>query len=238
MVRPIQGLIFLLLLLTLPYGIRGQQFEVLPLTQSLIGTTGQTISIPIQIKNPAEKAQFFMIRLAEDDLRAGQKGYFCLNGTCLNSDISEITKRVEANSTLAGLTYIVETGLATGQSQLTFEITVKGGGSSSIQWPVTIMIDEKQPKNVVFRSKDIMIREIYPNPVTSTAYIDYELYNDKKSVKIVIHNILGTSMGEQELPYNENKAKILTEEFSPGIYFYTVYLDNEGLITRKMIVRR
>lgn len=218
--------------------MKAQHFEVLPLTQNLIGTTGKTVTIPIQIKNQGDKPQFFIVKLAEEDLRAGQKGYFCLNGTCLSADITEISKRVEGSSTLTGLTYVIETGLATGQSQLAFEIFVKGNQPGAIEWPVTIMVDEKQPKNVVFRSKEIMINEVYPNPVTTTAYIDYELYNEKKEAKIIIHNILGTSMGEQELSFNETRAKILTEEFPPGIYFYTVYLDNEGLITRKMVVRR
>ena len=238
MVKPLLSRVFIFLLLASTFLLKAQQFEVLPLTQSLIGSTGKTVSIPLQIKNQGEKPQFFIIRLTEDDLRAGQKGYFCLNGNCLSPDITEISKRIEGSSTLSGLTYVVETGLATGQSQLTFEFSIKGNPAGSIDWPVTIMVDEKQPKNVVFRSKDITIHEVYPNPVTSTAYIDYELYNEKKAAKIIIHNILGTSMGEQELSFNESRAKILTEDFSPGIYFYTVYLDNEGLITRKMVVRR
>lgn len=219
------------------YTLWGQNLELLPIPESLMGTTGQAIKIPIQLRNTGEKPQFYIIRVAEADLKAGQKGYFCLNGDCLTEDVTEISKRVEAFTTLSGLYYTLETGLATGQSHLTFEVSAKGS-SAPTQLPVTIMIDEKQPKNVVFKSKDIMIHEIYPNPASSTAYIDYELYNDRKEAKIVIHNILGTSMGEQELSSSENRAKILTEELSPGIYFYTVYLDNEGLITRKMVVRR
>jgi len=215
-----------------------QNFEVLPLSESLIGNPGQAIKIPIQIKNQTEKAQFYIIRLAESDLKAGQKGYFCFSGECLSEESFEVSKKIEAFSTLTELYYMVETGLATGSSQLKFEVFVKGNSQNVLDWPVSILIDEKQPKNVVFRSKDIMVREIYPNPVTTTAYLDYELYNEKKSAKIMIHNILGTSMGEQELSYNENKAKILTEELTPGIYFYTIYLDEEGIITRKLIVRR
>lgn len=215
-----------------------QNFEVLPLSESLIGNPGQAIKIPIQIKNQSEKAQFYIIRLAESDLKAGQKGYFCFNGDCLSEESFEVSKKIEGFSTLTGLYYMVETGLSTGLSQLRFEVFVKGSNQTLLDWPVSIMVDEKQPKNVVFKSKDIMVRELYPNPVTATAYLDYELYSEKKSAKIMIHNILGTSMGEQELSFNETKAKILTEELTPGIYFYTIYLDGEGIITRKMVVRR
>ena len=228
---------FCFLLCTASFSVSGQNLELLPIPESLMATTGQALKIPIQIKNSGEKAQFYLIKIADADLKTGQKGYFCLNGDCLTEEITEISKRVEAASTLTGLYYVLETGLATGQSQLLFEVSVRGS-TTITESTVTIMVDEKQPKNVVFKSKDIMIHEIYPNPVSSTAYIDYELYNERKAAKVVIHNILGTPMGEQELSSTENRAKILTDELSPGIYFYTVYLDNEGLITRKMVVRR
>jgi hypothetical protein len=215
----------------------GQSFEVTPLSETMIGTTGQSIKIPIQIKNTGDKAQFYIIRLSENDLKPGQKGYFCHNGTCLNEEVREISKRIEGFSSIQDLYYVIETGLITGQNQLIFEAGIKGAGTGQ-ELPVTIMIDENQPRNVVFKSRDLVVHEIYPNPSSSVAYIDYELFNDKKSAKILIHNILGTPLGEQELPSNDTRTKILTEDLSPGIYFYTVYLDNEGLITRKMVVRR
>ncbi|MFZ9980908.1 MAG: T9SS type A sorting domain-containing protein [Cyclobacteriaceae bacterium] len=215
----------------------GQAFEVIPVPETIIGTTGQSIKIPIQIKNTGDKPQVYTIRLSENDLKVGQKGYFCQSGTCLNEEIREISRRIEAFSSIQDLYYIIETGLVTGQNQLVFEAGIKGTGSDQ-DLPVTVMIDEKQPRNVVFKSPDLLVHEIYPNPSSSVAYVDYELYNDKKSAKILIHNILGTPLGEQELPANDTRTKILTEDLSPGIYFYTVYLDNEGLITRKMVVRR
>jgi hypothetical protein len=217
--------------------LQAQSLEIMPVPETLIGTTGQSIKIPIQVKNTGDKALNYLVRLTDSDLKPGQRGFFCLNGNCLNEDIREITKRIDAFSTLQDLYYVIETGLVTGQNQLIFEAGIKGNGSGT-ELPVTIMIDEKQPRNVVFKSRDLIVHEIYPNPSSSVAYIDYELYNDKKSAKILIHNILGTPLGEQELPANDTRAKILTEELSPGIYFYTVYLDNEGLITRKMVVRR
>lgn len=217
--------------------LQAQSIEILPVPETMIGTTGQSIKIPIQVKNTGDKAQNYIIRLAESDLKAGQRGFFCLNGNCLNEEIREITRRIDPFSTLQDLYFVIETGLVTGQNQLIFEAGVKGTGSGT-ELPVTIMIDEKQPRNVVFKSRDLVVHEIYPNPSSSVAYIDYELFNDRKSAKILIHNILGTPLGEQELPANDTRAKILTEEMSPGIYFYTIYLDNEGLITRKMVVRR
>jgi hypothetical protein len=45
-------------------------------------------------------------------------------------------------------------------------------------------------------------------------------------------------MNEFELPTAETHVKIQTEEFTSGIYFYTLYLDNNGILTRKLIIRK
>jgi hypothetical protein len=56
--------------------------------------------------------------------------------------------------------------------------------------------------------------------------------------KVVIHNILGKSLGEYELPNADTKIKIAIDEMPAGVYFYTIYLNNEGVFTRKLIVRK
>jgi hypothetical protein len=40
------------------------------------------------------------------------------------------------------------------------------------------------------------------------------------------------------MPYNERSIKILADNLSAGIYFYTLYIDNEGVMTRKLIVKK
>jgi hypothetical protein len=56
--------------------------------------------------------------------------------------------------------------------------------------------------------------------------------------KVVIHNILGSQVGHYELPVFETKVKIQADELTSGVYFYTVYLDNIGVLTRKLVVRK
>lgn len=196
------------------------------------------VKIPLQIKNTSNKTQFYIIRKTQGDLGGTQKGYFCLNDDCLESGVEEFSKRIEPGETISGLHYALETGLIAGQNNLKFEVFVRGNPLEMVEHAVTVSIEEKKEKLTVFRSKDITIHDVYPNPVSDYAFIEYQIINDSKKAKVVIHNILGRAMGDYELSSFENRVKIYTEDLAPGVYFYTIYLDNDGVLTRKLIVRK
>jgi hypothetical protein len=215
-----------------------QSFELLDRTEQYSTGISQTIRIPIKIKNTSEKAQFYIVRLTSNELSGTQKGYFCLDKTCLESGITEFSKKVEAGATLENLQYVLETGLVAGQYPIKFEVFAKGSISTLTEHSVNVMVEEKPAKSLVFQSKDITIHDLYPNPVNDQAFIEYRLHNEGIKAKMVIHNILGSSVIDLGLSYQETKVKIEASDMSPGVYFYTVYLDNVGVLTRKLIVRR
>ena len=215
-----------------------QGFDLLDRQETYQAAISETLKIPLKIKNNSDKPQFYIIRKANNDLEGTQKGYFCLDKNCLETEINEFSKRIEPGETLTGLYYALETGLVTGQNNLKFEIFVRGNLQSIIQHQVNISIDEHRTKLFIFQSKDITIQDVYPNPVADLAYFDYKIHTEAMKAKVVIHNILGSSIGDYELPNSENRIKITTDDFPSGVYFYTVYLDNAGVLTRKLIVRK
>lgn len=215
-----------------------QGFEWTERQESYQAGLGQTIRIPISIKNTSDKAQFFIVRKAQGDLGANQKGYFCLGDECLDPSLDQFSKRIEPGEALTNLYFTVETGLATTVNSFRFEVFPRGNPASGMEHSFSLAVDEKPAKSLVFQSKDITIHDVYPNPVTDQASIDYRIYNESLKAKVVIHNILGSPVGHYDLPVFETKVKIQADEFTSGVYFYTVYLDNVGVLTRKLVVRK
>ena len=218
--------------------VQGQFYEVSGIQPVVSGQISQTLRIPFKLKNTTEKAQLAVFRLADSDFRATQKGYFCIDNDCFESGTTEITRRVEPGATLGSVSFVLESGLVAGQNNLMFDVFFKGVAGTRQEFPVLFNIEEITHKSIVYKSPELTLHDLYPNPVSTMAYMDYELSRDALKAKVVIHNILGSAVGELELPYAETRAKISTEELPPGVYFYTVYLDNEGIITKKLIVRR
>ncbi len=205
---------------------------------SFQATLSEIVNIPLKIKNNTDKAQFYIIRKVSGDLGGTQRGYFCLDDNCLESDMNEFSKKIEPGQTITGLYYKLETGLVSGQNNLKFEIFKRGQFAEAMEHTVTVTVEERNERSLVFQSKDITIHDVYPNPVSNHAFIEYRIINESVKANVVIHNILGMAMGDYELPLFETRIKIYTEGLAPGIYFYTLYLDNDGVLTRKLIVRK
>ncbi|HMJ70712.1 MAG TPA: T9SS type A sorting domain-containing protein [Cyclobacteriaceae bacterium] len=215
-----------------------QSIEFIDRQDAYSGSVNETLAIPLRIKNTSDKAQFYIIRKVYSDMGTSQKGYFCIGKDCLDHGMDEFSKRLEPGETLEGLAYTLETGMLISQNSFKFEVFPRGNPSAAVEHNVSVSIEEKRGKTLVFQSKDITIHDVYPNPVSDLAFIDYTIHNEAVKAKVVIHNILGRTMNETELPTFETKIKIPAEDLATGIYFYTLYLDNNGVLTRKMIVRK
>jgi len=216
----------------------GQNFELIEPVETLQAATNQNIRVPIRIKNNTDKAQFYIIRKSKADLGESQKGYFCFENKCLDHSIDQVSKLVEPGETLQNFYFTLESGVQPTQTSIKLEIFPKGSPAELMEHNFLVVVEEKSIKNSVFQSKEITIYDVYPNPIQDQAFVDYKINFSSIKVKIVVHNILGKSMAEFELPYSENRLKILAEEFPSGVYFYTVYINDNGILTRKVIVRK
>lgn len=215
-----------------------QTFELLDKQEHFQTSINETLRIPIKIKNNTSKAQFYIIRKLQSDLTSTQKGYFCLGKTCLEPGIEEFSKKIEPGETLQTLDYVLESGIQSTTSSIKFQVFIKGNQTDAVDYAISVSVQEKAQKQIIFNSKDITIQDVYPNPVQDLAFMDYRIHTETVTARVVIHNILGMAIKEIDLSFYEDRAKIQTDELVSGIYFYTLYLNNNGVLTRKLIVRK
>jgi Secretion system C-terminal sorting domain len=222
--------------LVLMLSAHAQNFELVDKQDSYQATFSQLVKVALKIKNNTDKPQFFVIRKVRSDLGESQKGYFCLDNNCLEPTIVEFSKRVEPEETI-NLFYTIESGLNPVQSTLKFDIFPKGSPTEGIEHNVSIVVDERVQRTL-YQSREITIHDVYPNPVQDLAIIDYKISNDLVKAKIVLHNVLGKPLGDYELSPEDTRIKIQTDDLPSGVYFYTLYLNNNGVFTRKIMVRK
>jgi len=200
---------------------------------------GQNTRIPIRIRNTSDKPQTFVIRRAAADLNVNQKGYFCLGDECFDMLVDQVTRKLEPGEVAGNVFYVVEPGISITSNSFRFEVYQKGSPQMGMEHSFLLNVEEKSSRSFVFQTRNLTVHDIYPNPITDRdGYLDYRLSDELVKAKVVIHNILGSPVGEHEMLAAETRVKIQSDGLSSGIYFYTIYLDNVGVLTRKLVVRK
>lgn len=229
-------LLAIIILLVLPAA--AQTFELAPVSEVYRASIGETLRAPIKIKNTSDKPSVFVVRRLRAQLGSSQKSFFCIDNNCSDQKIEELAFRLDPGQTLTSLSVVVEAGLAHGISSLKLLIYNKANPSDEQEIDLNIVIEEASPKGNVFQNSEVVLHEVYPNPVTDHAFIDYQVTSDATEAKIVIHNLLGNPVEEIYLPAGGSKAKIRVENLSAGVYFYTLYVNNEAVLSRKFVVKK
>lgn len=218
----------------------GQGFEVVSSNSSYSGSIGEQIKAPVKIKNLSDKPIQVVFKRLDKVIGSSQRNYFCWDDECYDAATDEIplSKRINPGETSDKFESILEAGLVAGISTVKYLIYDRDNPSEPIEYEINYIVEEAVSASVVFNTPQIRINEVYPNPVREFAIIDYNIHIEQVEAKIILHNVLGSVVGEYDLSYFETKLKINTEEFNPGVYFYTLHLDNDGVLTKKLIIRK
>lgn len=230
-------ILLLVLLLVIGEYTFAQTFEVVGQQDSYKGYIGDLIKAPLRLKNLSEKPITLIIRKSDTQIGSSQKSFFCPDNSCLER-ADDLVIRLEPGQTLSNLYIGLEAGLVEGFSDVKYIVYNKSMPAETMTLNFNFIVETKPEKSNIYSSKSITIHDVYPNPVTNFATIDYQLHTDQYKSKIVVHNILGNALKEYELPASESRVKIVVDDLNAGIYFYTLYIDGEGVMTRKLIIKK
>lgn len=216
----------------------GQAFEIAPLQESYKGLIGETIRVPLRFKNNSDKPISLIIRKVTEQIGSTQKKYFCIDNNCLDSRVEEYVLKVEPGQSVNNFYVALDAGLNRNESMLRYLAFNKANPNQFMEVDLNFEVEEKPSKATIYTSRYITVYDVYPNPAVEEAFVDYDLASDNVNAKILVHNILGNIIGEYALSAMEKRVRIKIEDQSAGIYFYTLYVENEGVMTRKLIVKK
>jgi len=218
----------------------GQRFEVASANKNYKVSIGQKISTPLKIKNLTNEPINLVIRRIDKSLGSSQKSFFCLSGECFDEEIEQLPAEFKVPGGEVSLQFenVFESGLVEGYGSVKYLVYDREKPTEAVELEITYSVEDKSNRELIYSSDDLKINDLYPNPVVDFAILDYNILNRDVDAKILIHNVLGSIVGEYKLNYLENKLTIKTHDFNAGVYFYTLYIDSEGMLTRKLIIRK
>lgn len=96
---------------------------------------------------------------------------------------------------------------------------------------------EKALEEQLYTNDKLTVSNIYPNPASEYAELDYTVTPVVRDVRLIIYNVLGSQVAEFELIKGEKKLRVNTREMPTGIYFYQLAVEGKKVATKKMLVR-
>jgi len=189
----------------------------------------------IFVANSSDTALSVKVKRVEISVLDSTSNYFCW-GLCYGDTISESpiavtipphdTNKVDFTAHYAPNGHI-------GISTIRYVFFDEDNRSDSVCFVVLynttpIGIEDQKPvKNLV---------RVYPNPAEKMANFEYSIGTYSES-SLVIRNLLGSAVKTIKLTTGEGRFSLNTNELNDGIYFYSLIVNGETKISRKLIIK-
>ncbi len=92
-------------------------------------------------------------------------------------------------------------------------------------------------EELLYVNDKISVSNIYPNPASEYAELDFNISPAVREAKLIFYNVLGSQMDQFTLNKNDRKLRVNTRDMPTGLYFYQLSVDGKKVATKKMLVR-
>ncbi len=216
-----------------------QGFTLLNAEDEYFVQTGKLHEAPLSIHNNSGKTLRLAVKVLDTDLSTeNQLASLCIGENCLDSNGLLEIKSLEPGETFDDLSFHLNTSFEEGQGNIRFLFFDTDNPANAIERSFKFHVQGEFPNGIMYQRPDLKVSNAYPNPIVNVATIDYALGNSGSAARILILNILGDKVLEQDLPSTENSIRIPTDQLNNGIYFYTLQLNGKNVATKKMVVRK
>ncbi len=207
---------------------------------SISGLPGSTLHFPITITNTSQEPIWLSVERTSQQLSEGHSYRFCIDKAC-QGDHKDLTLRfaqLQPGQGYTGFITELRSGIAESVSNVNLRFFVDDQPTLFRDVALTYIIGNPLSNKLLYSNSNLKVRDIYPNPANNEAVFEYQVLSTDFSARISLHNILGTEFDTYTLDPSLSKLKIRTDHLSPGIYFYTLYINNENQVTKKLVVKR
>ncbi|MEB2781343.1 T9SS type A sorting domain-containing protein [Algoriphagus persicinus] len=231
---------FTWLWLLVPVFSEAQQVRVLSDGIEFRGDLGSTQRKTVIIQNETNQVKTYLLKSLRGNIGSSQRVKICIGDQCYDpkKDLAKIKLILEPGEILTDLYLVFDMGIA--ETRGSFDLSFVNENNLRDLFVVEARYEVDDPANKVneFDYKDIVLSDVYPNPSVRIAQFDYFIKNQSVKARIAINSFIGNPIADFELDPERNTLAINVSDFNPGIYFYTLFLDNKNIVTKKLVVKK
>ena len=192
----------------------------------------------IDIENTTSQSLGIMVTRDDISLLTGATTQFCIGTECYTGNSSAFPQIINAGENYSHATY----------GDQAFHIFYNPNGNYGVSLLKYTLFDQTNPAiasvfylrldNVQSIQNNTILSSLnaYPNPATEKVSIEHNLSSNTGKAELVIKNITGAVLYSS--PINgTTKTDVSLENFSAGIYFYSIENQGKTIATKKLIVK-
>jgi hypothetical protein len=231
---------FAWLMLAFPMISEAQQVRVLSEGLDFIGDIGSTHRKTVILQNESDQPKTYFLKNLSGNLGSSQKMKICIGDQCYDAkrDLAKIKLSLNPGEILTDLYLDLDMGIA--ETRGSFDLVFVNENNLREAFVVEAQYNVSNPNKKVndFDYESISLSDVYPNPSNRVAQFDYKIKKQGAQAKIVINSFIGNPIAEYVLDPERPSLSINVSDFNPGIYFYTLFVDNKNIVTKKLQVKK
>ena len=233
-------ILFTWLWLLVPLITEAQQVRVLSEGLEFRGDLGSTQRKTVILQNETNQAKTYLLKSLRGNIGSSQRVKICIGDQCYDpkKDLAKIKLTLEPGELLTDLYLDFDMGIVETRGSFDLSFVNESNLRDLFVVEARYEVDDPAIKVDEFDYKDIILSDVYPNPSVRMAQFDYSFKNKSVKARISINSFIGNPIADYELDPERNTLPINVSDFNPGIYFYTLFLDNKNIVTKKLVVKK
>lgn len=223
-----------------PLLVVGRQVRVLSEKLEFRGDLGSTQRKTVILQNESDQAKTYLLKNLRGNIGSSQKVRICVGEECFDpsKDLAKIKLVLKPGEIMTDLYLDFDLGIV--ETRGSFDLNFVNSTNLRDLFVVEARYNVEDPNKKVdeFDYGEIILSDVYPNPSVKIAQLDYSLKSTKSNAKITINSFIGNPIAEYPLYQDQNTLVINVSDFNPGVYFYTLFVDNKNIVTKKLVVKK
>ncbi len=191
------------------------------------------------LQNDSDQEKEYFLRYLRGNIGSSQNMKICLGDNCYDAkkELSNIKISLQPGEIYTDLYLEFDLGIieTRGTFDLHFYNTDNPRDMFIIEGVYTVVAGSDD--NSVSH-KDIDLGGVYPNPSNRIARLDYQIKNPNVNARIVVDSFIGNPIYDFKLDPTQSTLEINVTDLNPGVYLYTLIVDNKNIVTKKLVVKK
>jgi len=197
--------------------------------------TGEIIKY-IGVKNNTSSSLNVLVKKNYINILPGTLNVFCW-GLCFGPEVFVSPDPISIDPGIINVTDFsghYDPYAVSGISTIRYTFWVDGNTNDSVCFNVNFAA---YPLGLDDLNQKTSLPNAFPNPSNYVVSIEYILPSGSQSCQVIIRNILGVIVKQEPVIKTSGKVIFQVYDLSDGIYFYSLVVNGEIAITKKMVIK-